>query len=131
MANTRRGEGKMTNKSNVEIIEEAYKNSIRGGVSGNPKQFATTLLSKLNRLDRKNVYDLVFKYHNDGRALVDQILTLIPEEGIKIAEGEFIKPIHSIDIYMFGDNRLNEIMENFAEKHNSKKGRLIFIESKE
>lgn len=101
------------------------------------KDFATTLLSKLNRLDRDNIRQLIWKNLDEGtwnysirdddvEDLANQILTLIPPEGEVIAEGEIDTLYSKIDIRIG-----NEFIVKKFFKYQGKKGKLIFIEDKE
>jgi len=83
-----------------------------------------TLLAKLNKLDRKNVKKLLIKllvdkYSPVGYAekdideIVDQILSLIPEEGEVIAEANSKVGHNSIVIYAFDYVGTMRILANF------------------
>lgn len=135
--------------TNNEIIEEEFKKVIGfeylsiDESNKAAKQFATTLLSKLNRLDRDKVGEIFgrlnISFHlgnGTGIAervpkriidyLIDQILTLVPEEGITIMGGKVDVdiPLPTLKQYEY---------ELIYELHNfrGKKGRLVFIEDKE
>lgn len=153
----------MTNKSNKEIIIEASnipeirkalyvgwglqgavyngqltKEQAGGKIDKFIKEFASTLLSKLNRLDRVHLEEEIVlystkidkygeNYNKEAiRKLVDQILQLIPEEGVVIAEGEVVYK---------GTELMGTIGKDFMDiimhKLNGKKGKLVFIEDKE
>src|SRR4030042_7023184 len=97
-------------------------------------QFATTLLSKLQRLDRENVKKIIrkfiilppFQQMQQEEYFIDQILQLIPEEGEVIAEGEVLYNMNTYKIFI-GDKELDDIREDLSEMLENYKGDIVKI----
>jgi len=142
----------MTNKTNKEIvIEEVDKlmhieNLCEHGHIGHEKYhkarkaFATNLLSKLNKLDRNNVNSILVRLVNGWKNIsdssdestrkryakkkkaIDQILSLIPEQGEVIFKGM----VNLIDL----DDLFLAVFKEKVEKYQGKEIQIIIREVK-
>lgn len=88
------------------------------------KPLATKLLSKLQRLDREEVLKIlrigaIYMYNlamGDLEKMADQILQLIPEEGVVVGKGKITYDIPNLNICFVNGKQVNAMFRKLIGK---------------